>query len=187
MAPKLGQTVDMTPFIGEFRAIVRQWKDIPVPQRQWINVDIETGYPIVGYPVTVNISLFIRKAWRVLPPKKLTDLDSSLNPVLDLASFEVNPKGEGLFTRILEIAETECPWDFVFIENILESRLIPFLEKRGYQKMTRHSRWDDASPSYWKMLDQSKKSSEKTVEELQAELDANPVMKSLKKGMKRSL
>ena len=72
--------------------------------------------------------LYVRNANRYLP-------DGAVYKSLDIASIDVEKKGQGVFTSILNIAESLCKIhhvDIIYVESILNPRLIPFLEKRGY-------------------------------------------------------
>jgi hypothetical protein len=50
----------------------------------------------------------------------------------DIATVEIYEKGQGTFTKVIEIVERLNPWDGVYVESIMETRLHKFLEKRGY-------------------------------------------------------
>jgi N-acetylglutamate synthase-like GNAT family acetyltransferase len=80
------------------------------------------------------IRVYVRKASRRLPGT------TGFQQTFDVANIEVHHeyRGEGRFTEWLNTAEAEAKkneFDAVFVESILEERLIPFLERRGYQHM----------------------------------------------------
>lgn len=50
----------------------------------------------------------------------------------DIASMESEIKGEGLFTKILVKILNRYPDMNIFVESILNSRLIPFLKRFGF-------------------------------------------------------
>jgi hypothetical protein len=80
-----------------------------------------------------NIKVYVRKGQRRLPNT------TGFQLTFDVANIEVMAeKGKGVFTEWLGIAEHQARllgYDAVFVESILEERLIPFLERRGYKHM----------------------------------------------------
>lgn len=77
-----------------------------------------------------SLSVYIRRSNRFLSDKSV--------PALDIASVEVDQKyrGMGIFTSFLnrfEAAASELN-RAVFVENILNARLVTFLMNRGYIK-----------------------------------------------------
>jgi GNAT superfamily N-acetyltransferase len=79
----------------------------------------------------VPASLYLRKAHRLI--------DGRMQFTLDLATVEVSEEcqGTGVFTRLLDLLEkhtVDGSFDALYVENILEPRLVPFLERRGYQR-----------------------------------------------------
>ena len=89
----------------------------------------------IYYP-KLHMKVYVRKSKRYL------NLNKSLSDCFDIASVEVEDEdncGKGNFTRFLNQIE---PWlkslnkfDAIFVESIVNERLIPYLEKRGYQKV----------------------------------------------------
>lgn len=92
------------------------------------------------------LNLHLRNAWIQEPHMKIyvrrskRSLDVHLiESCLDLASVEVSEKyrGKGLFTKFVERFE-QAAEDLdrtVFVESILEPRLVGFFEGRGYKQM----------------------------------------------------
>lgn len=81
-----------------------------------------------------DIKVYVRKGQRRLPGT------TGFQVTFDVANIEVHPnlRSKGKFTEWLSILEVEAKkngYDAVFVESILEERLIPFLERRGYQHM----------------------------------------------------
>lgn len=79
-----------------------------------------------------DIRVYIRKGQRRLPTT------TGFQVTLDVANIQTKWHGKGIFTTWLTAAEEEAKklgFDAVFVESILEERLIPFLERRGYKDM----------------------------------------------------
>jgi hypothetical protein len=55
---------------------------------------------------------------------------------LDVASVEVYDKGQGTFTRFLEVAHALNPWDATFVECVHNERLAAFLVRKGFARDT---------------------------------------------------
>jgi GNAT superfamily N-acetyltransferase len=79
-----------------------------------------------------NIKIYVRVTKHYLP-------DGEVVKTIDLSSIEVEEahRGRGLFTRKLEEIEllaSERGFT-IYVESILNERLIPFFEKRGYRRV----------------------------------------------------
>lgn len=92
--------------------------------------------------------IYCRVAWRSLV---LPETDAvGLVETFDLANIVVRAPGNGLFTEILTVLETEdLGVGALFVENVIDPRFQAFFTKRGY------ARHDDASsttwpPSFWR-------------------------------------
>lgn len=77
-----------------------------------------------------KISVYVRKNYRFI--------DDCFRETLDLANVEVvkRYRGRGVFTSFLDRAETaakQLQW-VIYVECIMEPRLIPFLRRRGYKQ-----------------------------------------------------
>jgi N-acetylglutamate synthase-like GNAT family acetyltransferase len=92
-----------------------------------------------------NISVYCRKGTHLLTQDIFCDC-------IDIGSVTVeeDERGKGLFTQFLErvesIAYAECK--AVWVESILEPRLVEFLKKRGYEKCPFYA---DEAPTYFKL------------------------------------
>lgn len=75
---------------------------------------------------TDQAKIFVRKSKRVVKTK--------LVDALDIASIEFDEsiRSKGLFTRILTEFEHLNPFDYLYIENVLNPELGRFLQERGY-------------------------------------------------------
>ncbi len=51
---------------------------------------------------------------------------------LDIASMEAEIRGTGIFTKILTKLLSDYPTTNIFVESILNPRLVPFLNKFGF-------------------------------------------------------
>lgn len=73
------------------------------------------------------MSVYVRKSLR-------RGLTGPFIPCFDIANIEVDPefRGMGIFTKWLDILEEHLEMP-IYIECVLEERLIPFLGVRGYQ------------------------------------------------------
>ena len=76
-----------------------------------------------------NIEVYVRKSVRVL--------GQNVYPCLEIGNVNVNEnhKGKGVFTAFLKRFEKEAEklHRYVYVENLLEPRLINFLLKNGYK------------------------------------------------------
>lgn len=92
-----------------------------------------------------DISIYIRRSVRFI--------DNEAIPCLDIGSVEVVEKhrGIGIFTSFLNRFEEASKKlnRVVFIESILNARLVSFLARRGYVK---HPHSVDICPSMYKVL-----------------------------------
>ena len=74
--------------------------------------------------------LYVRKGHRILKDKRVS--------TFDLANVIVDPRyrGQKIFTSLLDSLEqelTDYKIEAIYVENIQELQLLPFLEKRGYE------------------------------------------------------
>jgi hypothetical protein len=83
-------------------------------------------FPRNKWILTDNVKLYIRKSKRFI--------ENEMRDFLDISSVEVEPKGEKLFTNLLDRIEKEFSDKNIFVESILNDRLYEFLLKRGYLK-----------------------------------------------------
>ena len=78
-----------------------------------------------------NVSVYVRKSIRML------DRTTTATPCLDIGSVEVheNRRGQGVFKAFLDRFEKEAKKlnRAVFVESIVEARLVKFLTSRGYK------------------------------------------------------
>jgi len=78
-----------------------------------------------------HMKVYVRKSYRHLDVKTLTT-----TPCLDIATVEVDEdkRGSGILTLFIKRFEREAKKlaRCVYVESILEPRLIPFLIKNGY-------------------------------------------------------
>ena len=92
-----------------------------------------------------DLSVYVRRSMRFIGKEAVK--------CLDIASVEVNEKrrGCGIFKEFLARFEVEAKNlnRAVFVESILEPRLLQFLFKRGYIK---HPHSTDICPSVFKVL-----------------------------------
>jgi hypothetical protein len=92
-----------------------------------------------------NISVYCRKGTHLLTKEILCDCIDIGN-----VTVEEGERGKGLFTQFLErvemIAYSQCK--AVWVECIMEPRLIEFLKERGYEKSPYYG---DEAPTYFKL------------------------------------
>lgn len=92
-----------------------------------------------------DIAIYVRRSVRFI--------NNEATPCLDLASVEVVEKhrGIGIFTGFLKRFEDAAKQlnRAVFVESILNARLVSFLARRGYVK---HPHSVDLCPSMYKVL-----------------------------------
>ena len=92
-----------------------------------------------------SINVYVRKSVRII--------DRNPVPCLDLASVEVDEEDRenGIFAEFLNRFEREAKKlnRAVYVESILNTRLIKYLEKRGYQIVPHSS---DLSPNMFKII-----------------------------------
>ena len=76
-----------------------------------------------------NIRVYIRRSVRYINEK--------MTPALDVGSVEVDEgkRGQKVFTEFLRSFEAaaKCAGRIVYVESILEPRLVPFLARMGYK------------------------------------------------------
>jgi hypothetical protein len=82
-----------------------------------------------------HMKVYVRKSNRFLSAKTIHN-STPVTPCLDIASVEVDEdkRGGGVLTLFIKRFEREAKRlnRGVFVESILEPRLIPFLTKNGY-------------------------------------------------------
>ena len=75
-----------------------------------------------------DMRVYVRKSWR--------HLDGNTRRCIDVASVEVDEycRGQGIFTKWLaELEQIIVPdYEYVFVECVLNEKLVPHLEKLGY-------------------------------------------------------
>ena len=81
---------------------------------------------------SAKMNVYVRKGRHLI--------NGEIRLCFDVASIGVpdNLRGKGIFTKWLEQVEKEIPSfeiEYVFVESILESRLIPFLGRHGYTEI----------------------------------------------------
>lgn len=81
------------------------------PRNKWIYSD--------------NMKIYVRKSKRFI--------EGELRDFLDLATIEVEPKGEGLFTKLLNEIEKTFPNTNLYLESILNDRLYDFLLRNNFK------------------------------------------------------
>lgn len=73
-------------------------------------------------------------------------LDGRMVQMLDLATIDAAPTGQGRFTRFLETIEPWKPVSGIFIENVVNERFRGFFRERGYAQYG-----EDILPSFYKL------------------------------------
>ncbi len=87
-----------------------------------------------------GIRMYVRKA---LPTKAAEGIH------LQLASLDADVRGVGALTAVLERYE---PLLGIMVESILEPRLIPYLERRGYRIHASHAQVNAFKPRHGEPL-----------------------------------
>jgi hypothetical protein len=77
-------------------------------------------------------SLYVRKSTRYIE-------SHWINRVIDLSSFEVERKGQGVFTRFVERLKSEYPEHTIYVECVVNPRLGPHLEKIGFARVDKET------------------------------------------------
>ena len=94
-----------------------------------------------------HLDAYVRKSFRLL------DASTTATPCLDIGSIEVDEdkQGRGIFTAFLKRFEQAAKKAnrAVYVESILNDRLLTFLLSRGYQLTPNSS---DLSPNVFKFL-----------------------------------
>ena len=187
MAQRVADLVNLDILVGRIRSSLKEWDRSPTGRNEWFHYSPEYKIPGMAGKFRASINLYLRKSFRLLPPERITD-DwkpglSKLEPCLDLGNIDLSPRGEGLLTRILVLLEVENPWNFLYVESVLEPRLEKFLENNGFQKKdVFHKRYEHSPPSYWKGLDPSRPKPERSFAELNAEVKSHPGYRHLERG-----
>jgi hypothetical protein len=85
-----------------------------------------------------DIKVYVRKAVHNIEGKSLT--------TLDIANVEVaeDRRGQGIFTRFLNMAHEHNPWDATYIENAQDDRFANYFWTRDWELL------DDYSRSFYK-------------------------------------
>jgi len=93
-----------------------------------------------------DIDVYVRKSIRML------DRSTTATPCLDIGSVEVHEdrRGQGVFKAFLDRFEKEAKKlnRAVYIESIMEARLVKFLKSRGYAFVRDSS---DLAPNMFKI------------------------------------
>lgn len=80
-------------------------------------------------------------------------MDGQPVQTMDVASLTSSKPGSGRLAEIMDDAEAlsvEFGLDGVYVENVLNERLRPWLEARGYHKLTKTADFADMAPCYWR-------------------------------------
>lgn len=85
-----------------------------------------------------DFKVYVRKAQRNIEGKMVTTLD------IASASVVEGKRGQGIFTRFLNMAHDLNPWDATFIENASDDRFANYFWKRDWELL------DDYSRSFYK-------------------------------------
>jgi N-acetylglutamate synthase-like GNAT family acetyltransferase len=81
-----------------------------------------------------NVEVYFRKAFRAVEGVPIDN-------VLDVANIVVkfSQRGKGLFTSVvndIEVIAKDNGYMGIFVESVIEPRLIDFFEKRGYRRVS---------------------------------------------------
>lgn len=107
-------------------------KNPPHPSNIWLHDD--------------TFEVYVRKGHRLYCGKMVT--------TLDLANFQViEPKdrGKGLFSTLFEELKKLLPWDGIYIEAVLNERLVGWCRRKGGEQAHGHE-----PPSFFFMNNQDK-------------------------------
>lgn len=111
----------------------------------FLDKDLPNHY--LKYP---HLDVYVRKGNRIFYNEEGA---GEFEPCLDIANINVQPKyqNKGLFTDFLFEAEgllKERTIPYIFIENVLNKHLPPFLERKGYRLMP----YRLSAPCYYKCV-----------------------------------
>lgn len=87
---------------------------------------LETTFPKNIWISSDNISIYVRKSKR--------NVNGEFLDFLDLATINIEPMGEKIFTNLLNRIEEEFSDRNIFVESILSDQFHNFFIKRGYVK-----------------------------------------------------
>lgn len=88
------------------------------------NRDFSRGWLKLG-----TVSVYFRRCYHVI--------DGAMVPCLDIANVNVVPPSKGKFTELLDWLEIDFmprTGGTIFLENVINERLRPYLLRRGYTK-----------------------------------------------------
>jgi hypothetical protein len=102
--------------VQEILEWVKATKPEAIGMRQWFQVSDGDKY----------INIYVRQGFRYLDT-------NNINKTLELATVEVSPMKEGIFTSFLDQMEKVNPFSYLYIENALPY-LADSLIKRGWSK-----------------------------------------------------
>ena len=91
-----------------------------------LNDFILKSFPKNKWIINDEISLYVRKSKRLI--------NGDMYNFLDLASIEIENKGQGILTQITKSIENKYPKLNLYVESILNKRLIGLLERLGFTK-----------------------------------------------------
>jgi hypothetical protein len=78
-----------------------------------------------------TLHVYVRKSRRRIEGE-------SLQPCLDIATAECKTPGQGGFSNFLAHAIALCPFEYIYIENVLEERFQQFFLKHGFIRDQHH-------------------------------------------------
>jgi len=73
--------------------------------------------------------IYVRKGYHLI--------EGDIRVCLDIATVEVNEKycKQGIFSEILKTFHEKNPWEYTFVENVMEQWLVNSVRKRGYSEV----------------------------------------------------
>ncbi len=91
-----------------------------------------------------DIKVYVRKSQRLIEGKMVTALDISN------ATVPEDRRGQGVFTRFLNMAHDINPWDATYVENAQEDRFANYFWRRDWEL------YNDFSRSFYKKKNQGR-------------------------------
>jgi short-subunit dehydrogenase involved in D-alanine esterification of teichoic acids len=85
------------------------------------------SFPRNKWIYTNNVKIYVRKSKRFV--------ENKLYDFIDIATIEIENKGVGIFTKLLEEIEKKFPNINIFVESILNDRLYNFLLKKDFKEI----------------------------------------------------
>jgi GNAT superfamily N-acetyltransferase len=78
-------------------------------------------------------------------------INGEIYPSIDVSNISVKPKykSKGVFKSLMDFIEEEYRHRLIYVENILEPRLIEFFIKRGYSRVDKGDY--DPAPSFYRL------------------------------------